>query len=397
MKMKASLKLFAVAVLSFMVAAGCSAQKTEKSVQSAAQQPAAKTVKVAAVGKVKIAEPVEQVADVLASAQVDIVSKTGADVLQLVKSRGDTVQKGELLVKLDDTDARLQRDKAALAVQSAKDALSSGKVDTANAVSKLEQTLAEATRAYNKTRNDYDRGLVDQTQLNQAQNAYTNTKNDLASLKQKSVTALELQLRSAELSLEQADRALSFCEIKSPISGIVTDLPVQAGMTVSAGFRIGQVQQLDPIKIKALLTPDSAKSIKGKQELAYHLPGDTQMHSGKVSYLSNVMDTQTNSYELDLLVDNKDLLLKPGTKVQVQLTDEAEQEVIAVPSLSIVREGTDSYVFVLSGDHVEKRKVELGRLNGIYQEILSGVQAGETIVVSGQNQLNDKDAVTVVK
>jgi predicted transcriptional regulator len=80
-------------------------------------------------------------------------------------------------------------------------------------------------------------------------------------------------------------------------------------------------------------------------------------------------------------------------RVQVQLTSEEEQIVAAIPTLSVVREAGETYVFVLVGDTVEKRKVELGRLNGLVQEVLSGVKEGEQLVVSGQHQLKDKEKV----
>lgn len=109
------------------------------------------------------------------------------------------------------------------------------------------------------------------------------------------------------------------------------------------------------------------------------------------------MSTQTKSYTLELEIPNADRKLKPGMKVQVLLTEENDQNVITVPTLSVVREGGDTFVFVLNGDVAEKRKVELGRLNETIQEVLSGVKEGERLIVSGQHQIKDKEKVQLAK
>jgi HlyD family secretion protein len=116
---------------------------------------------------------------------------------------------------------------------------------------------------------------------------------------------------------------------------------------------------------------------------------------GSVVYLSDVMNSQTKAYSLELEVPNAERKLKPGSKAQVLLTEENEQVVTVVPTLSIVREVGDSYVFILKGDVVEKRKVELGRLSETNQEIISGVQPDEMLVTSGQHQLKDQEKVQV--
>ena len=387
----------ALAVLAAVIA-GCSAQPKEQGAGPAETASAAvKTVKTAEIAKVQIAAPLEQVADVVASAQVSIVAKAGADVLEIPKKRGEKVAKGDVIVVLDDSDALLQRDQAVLSKESAQKGLATGRKQWQQNVTKMEQALADATKTYNKMKNDYDSGLVGKTELDQAENAYKNVKNDLANLKETSVDALEMQLKSAEMSLELSNRALAHYKIKAPIGGILTDLTVQEGMTLSPGISIGQILQIDPIKIRTLLTAQAADKVRGKNELQFYLPGSSKMYTGKVTYLADVIDTQTNAYELDLSIANADMALKPGMKVQVRLTDEAEEQVVAVPTLSIVREGADTFVFVLNGNKAEKRKVELGRLNELNQEILSGVQAGEKLIVSGQHQLKDGEQVEVAK
>ena len=402
-------KMAAAVALSVAIVSGCSAEQKPEAAQSAEAQTV-KTVKVQPITKQKIGEPPEQVADVVPAVQLDVIAKAGGEVTEIVKKRGDYVEEGEVIVRLDKTDMLLQKRKAELQLQSSQDALekarqdlANSKTEMANSVKKMEQSLAEATKAYNKARNDYDQGLLTKAQLDQAETQWKNLTMDLELLKQKqktlettdSLSQLETQAELARVTLEEVERNLSNLDIKAPTSGVLTELPVTEGMTVQPGFKIGHIEKLDKVVIKAQLTEEAAKLVRGKKELTYYVPDENIKAKAPIKYLSDVVDAQSKSYDLELEVANSDLALKPGMKVQVQLAEEEEQIVVTVPTLSIVREDGETYVFVLVGDTVEKRKVELGRLNELNQEVLSGVKEGEQLVVSGQHQLKDKEKVQV--
>lgn len=404
-------KLAAAVVLTVAVAAGCSTE-AGPTVPAATQEQAIKTVKVQKIAKQKIGDPLEQVADVAPVMQLDVMAKSSGDVKEILKKRGDQVNAGDVILKLDPADMNLQKEKASLQLRSSQDALvkaqqdlANSKTEMANSVKKMEQALLDVTKSYNKARNDYDQGLITKSQLDQAETLWKNQTMDLDLLKQKQKTletsdnlsSLTNQIQSASLSMQELDRSLSNLEVKTPVSGILTELPVVVGMTVQPGTKIGHVEQLDPIVIKAKLTENSAKLVSGKQELVYYVPGSPDKAKAKIKYLSGSIDTQSKTYELELETANANGALKPGTKVQIQLTTDDEQMVVTVPTLSIVREGGDSFVFVLVGDTVEKRKVQLGRLNELNQEVLSGIKEGEQLVVSGQNQLKDKEKVQLAE
>jgi RND family efflux transporter MFP subunit len=360
----------------------------------------------------KIADPLEQVADVVSSVQLEVVVKAGGDVHEIDKKSGEYVNKGDVIFRLDSSDAQLQRDQSVLQVKSvqaqlakAKEDLENSKTDLTSSIAKLTQAVNDAQNTYNKANNDYAAGSITKLQLDQFETQLNNQMLDLTGAQKKlkslestsSLDSLKVQSETAQLSVEQNDRNLSHLAVTAQISGVITDLPIDVGMTVQAGFKAVTIQQLDPIKIKANLTEASAKLVRGKRELSFYIPGIIDNTKAKVSYLADVMNAATDSYSLELEVPNPGHKLRPGMKAQVLLTDEAEETVVAVPTLSVIREGSDTFVYLLNGDHAEKRKVELGRLNGGNQEILSGVKEGEQLVVTGQNQLKDQEKVQVSK
>jgi HlyD family secretion protein len=406
-----SVKLLAAVALTSALAAGCASAPVPTK-QTAAQEQPIPTVTVQPIAKMTIADPLEQVADVISAVQLDVLAKTGGDVLEIVKHKGENVNKGDVIFRIDPTDVQLQHDQAAFNLQNSqlqysisKDNLENNKTDARSAVAKLVQAVADQEKSYNKLRNDYDAGLAEKPQVDQAEAQLNNTKLDLQSArdklaaleKNKSLDQLQLAAELAGVGLKQADRALSNLEIKAPASGVITDLGVDVGMTVQPGFRAGIVQQLDPIKIKADLTEETAKLVRGKPEVMFYIPGAVDRTKAKVSYLSDVMNPTTKAFSLELEVQNPDRKIRPGTKAQVLLTEAQDQNVIAVPTLSVVREGSDTFVFVVNGDRAEKRKVELGRLKDSNQEVLSGVKEGEQLVVTGQHLLKDQDKVQLAK
>jgi HlyD family secretion protein len=182
-------------------------------------------------------------------------------------------------------------------------------------------------------------------------------------------------------------------EVKAPANGVLSQMPIEMGMTLLAAAQVGIVEKLDTVKIKADLSLEAANIVRGKKELSYYTTDQSQQLKGKVSYLATLIDPVTKAYELNVEFPNADMSLLPGTIVRVQLTDEQEQVVIAIPTRAIYQENGETFVFLVRGDLVEKRTIELGRLNEPLQEVLSGVKEKELLVISGNNQLKNNEKV----
>ncbi|CAG7603699.1 Multidrug resistance protein MdtA [Paenibacillus solanacearum] len=405
---KAKKRVWTLALLAAVtaLAAGCSASKGQATVNMDLEN---KPLKTETIAKKKISEPREQIADVAAITTVDIMPKASGQVTSVYKKRGDVVQAGEALFHIDSRDAESASQKSRISLESARQSLEKSREDTVNtrrdlqsAIAKAEEQVSNAQKEYSKIRNDYDEGQATLRQVEQAETAYNNARLDLESQQNKlaamdktdPLAAQQAQASSSQVAYEDAQRALENYDVKAPVSGVLTDFSVEAGGSVSQTAKVGQVQQIDPIKIKAELTEASYQLVKNKKQLTFFSTDrSSEKATADITFLSNVMSAQTKTYSLELEVANADQKLKPGSRVLLQLTTEDEEQVIAVPTLSIVREGADSYVFVLQGDHVERRKVKLGRLGDTYQEVLDGVKEGEKLVTSGQHQLKDGQKV----
>lgn len=358
-----------------------------------------KTVRVDKIAKQQIGDPVEATAEVTSSLQMKVTAKQGGEVAQILKKRGDYVKTGDTILRLASEELESARTKAELDLKNAKDNLVRAKTEGAASAAQMQRAIDQQRRNFNKLRNDYDDGTVTETELETAQTELKNAESDLNLFRQQqrgTTAAAETDVYNAQSALQEADRALAELEVKAPLSGMLTAMPLEIGMNLPAGGEAGLIEVLNPVNIKANLSADAAKYVRGKQELTYYTADAEQKSKASIKFLANVINPDTKAYDLILEVPNPDTALKPGTPVRVQLTDENEQTAVAIPTQSILKEGEESFVFVLNGDTVEKRRVELGRLNEPLQEVLSGVKENEWLVISGQRQLTNKEKVRVL-
>ncbi|WP_186438182.1 efflux RND transporter periplasmic adaptor subunit [Cohnella terricola] len=378
----------------FVFAASLAACSADTSGSQASESPAAATnqVKVEPVGKASMGDPREQVAEVSANVRMDITADAGGMILHLLKKNGERVKEGDVIAQFDSRNAQIEKERAEAAVKNAEASLASTsaelkaqRLQATNVVVKLEAQLKQQARTGT------------QEEIDEVMRSLKAERGKLDALNQtKSIEALQAQLESSKISLKQAQMAWSNGTIIASTSGVLTDVKAVEGMSVQPGSVIGVIQNADKVKLKASLSETAASLARNKDELVF-LTSDRQGASrkAKVVYLAELPDSNTRLYGLELEVDNTDLALKPSSRVQVQLTTPEEENVVAVPSLSIVREGSDTFVFLLNGTKAEKRKVELGRINGPYQEVIGGIKVGETLVVSGQHSLQDGQTVEV--
>lgn len=109
------------------------------------------------------------------------------------------------------------------------------------------------------------------------------------------------------------------------------------------------------------------------------------------------VDPASGLYQVKLSVDNSSTLIKPGMYASIKIFDKAIDNAITLPTDTVIRDGEESYVFVLGSDgKAQKRKVTSGADNGEVLVISSGLKAGEKVIFRGQDYLDDGDSVRVV-
>lgn len=219
---------------------------------------------------------------------------------------------------------------------------------------------------------------------------------------QQNVDQMQLQLTNAENSLAAAERTLKNVKentvLVTPISGVVTARNYDPG-DMTGALPIVTVAQVNPLKI-IINVPESefAKVNKGMPaKITFDTYGD-EIFEGKVSMVSPTVDVNSRTFGVEISLSNADGKILPGMFGRVKLELGTAQHVV-VPDRAIVKQpgSANQYVYVYHNGKVSYNKVELGQRLGSTYELLSGVESGDTVVVTGQTKLSDGSSVIIAK
>lgn len=216
-------------------------------------------------------------------------------------------------------------------------------------------------------------------------------------------TATEVQELSAKLALDKAKLALRDAElaadrrtIRSPISGIVGILPVDAGNYVTSDTTIARVDNRDHILIDVWVPERFAPLIKIGQEVkATSIVRPGEVFIGRISAIDNMIDEQSRTLRIRAEVDNKQGLLQSGMSFSVALNFPGDPYP-AVDPLAIQWNAEGSYVWRVKGDRVERVRVVIVERNADSVLVTGDIHQGEEVVIQGVQNLQEQGLVDVV-
>jgi Cu(I)/Ag(I) efflux system membrane fusion protein len=196
-----------------------------------------------------------------------------------------------------------------------------------------------------------------------------------------------LDLSEADIAaLERGAKPHRTVALRAPFAGIVMDLDVREGAAVEPGMRLFTLADLSRVWVNVDVYADQLAWVKQGDPVDMtiaQLPG-SGWH-GHVDYLYPTLDTDTRTVTARLVFDNPDGVLRPGMFANAAFEAEFREQVLAVPKEAVIRTGTHDAVMLALGDgRFKPVAVKLGAENNGYVEILSGLSAGQRIVLSGQ-------------
>ena len=188
-------------------------------------------------------------------------------------------------------------------------------------------------------------------------------------------------------------------QLLSPITGIVTARNYDSGDMYSGGSPIFTVEQVRPVKLLINVSESLFTKVKKGKDVDIRLDvyGD-EVFKGKVSLVYPTIDPNTRTFPVEIKIDNNDERVRPGMFARVTIGFGTQNHVVA-PDLAIVKQSGagDRYIYVYKDGKVSYEKVELGRRMGNKYEVISGVNSGDQVVVSGQSRLNNGMEVEIEK
>lgn len=330
-----------------LASAGC-----KKQAGGPAQMPAPQVI-VAQAREQRVTETLSRVANVQANESIEIRAEADGIVEEILFQEGQPVEKGHVLVRLDET-----------------------KFAANLAQSEANFKLAEANFARSKEL--FQNNLISQQDFDQASAVF--------------------QANSANQEFNR--RQLRDARIVAPFSGIMGARRISPGQLITKNTTISYLIDLDPAKIEFDIPERFLGQVRTNQQISVHVeafPG--KEFTGTVFFVSPFVDPTNRTALIKATIPNPDYQLKPGMFANLDLTLTVRDSSIVIPEEAVTQILTNSQALVFAVDDANKaqlRKVTLGvRLVGEV-EVRQGLKAGERVIVEGLQKVVPGGPVRIV-
>lgn len=326
----------------------CGSKDEKSELKKEKKPPAAVTYYV--VQPQQIANSIFATGTLLPNEQVELRSEASGRIIALYFEEGNAVNKGQLLVKINDADYQAQLKKAKVALQFAKD---------------VEQRQQKLLAIAAISQEDYDKAVND--------------------------------LNKSEADVELLKALIDKTEIRAPFSGLVGLRKISNGEFVNSSTLIATLQQIDPLKIEFAVPEKYASQLKKGESVSFTVEGNDSIYTAQLYAIDNSINTNTRSIIVRGRTANGKLQLKAGAFAKVQLNLDEATNALMIPADVLIPGMSGQKVYVMLNGIALSRVVETGIRNENDIQIISGIAAGDTIITSGLLIMKDSLQVTAVK
>jgi len=348
--------------------------------------------------------------------QANVTPKISAPVRRVLVNRGDHVKAGQVLAELESRDlaaaaneSKSQYDQAQAAYQAATGAtLVDEKTKSQADVASAQQALEAAKKLYENRVELVKQGALAQkladdakVAMVQAQSQFDTVQRHLQTLnsvgQREQIRGAQAQVDAAKAHYENSAVQVAYSEVRSPISGVISDRPVYPGEMAASGTALISIIDVSQVVARTNVPVKEAAFIKVGSPAT--LPGPDGDIAGKVVVVSPSVDPATTTVEVWVQAPNPGERMRPGATVHVTIKAETLKDVVIVPAAALLNfdEGGQKVMVIGADGLAHERRITVGVRQGDNVEIATGVQEGEKVVVSGGLGLEDKARVKIIE
>lgn len=328
--------------------------------------------------------------------------------------QGASVKAGQLLLQLDDADARAQLARAQAQLKGAQtgmQAVSGGGTQeeiltSQNSLIKARADRDVAQRNSQAMQRLLQTGAASQAEVDAAQAQLRVADANVHMLEQKlhdrfskdEIAHAQSQVAEAQAAVTAASDLLRNLNVAPPFAGMAYNLPVRPDTFVASGDLLVQVADLHKVRVRAFVDePEIGRLQVGQQvEVTWDaLPG--RSWTGTVEYLpTNILQHGTRMVgEVTCILDNADLKLLPNTNVAVAIIQARHDNALTVPREAVRQDSDGKYVFQIIGGKLKRRSVQTAISNLTRVEITSGIPDGAVLALGAVNMQPLRDGTPV--
>lgn len=219
----------------------------------------------------------------------------------------------------------------------------------------------------------------------------------------KSLSTSKTKLGEARIALRSSDqklRALGIDEVsvsqitnsdhtdftrylmRAPLGGIVIERHLVRGESVKTDSKAFTIADVSTIWVDISIYPRDLPNVRSGQTVVVKTNNGKEV-TGKIEFVSPHVSEATRTAKARLVLDNSNSLLKPGQFVKAEIAISNTAAAVRIPKSALQNQNGKSVVFVADAGRFEARPVEVGEQDSTYVEVVSGLKAGETVVVDG--------------
>lgn len=330
-------------------------------------------------------------------------------VRRVLVHEGDRVKAGQLLVQLEDFDARTQAAKAQASLRGAEAELQGVTTGTSGNQAQLAKARTEldaARRNLEALQRLQQRGAASGGEIQAAQNRVNVAEADIRALEAKAspqtsnadVARAQAQAGEARAALSAANELLRDTNIRAPRDGMVYSLPVHEGQFVQAGDLIVAVADLSKVQVRAFVDePEIGRLAPGQivRVTWDALPG--RVWQGTLTRVPTtvIQRGSRNVGEITTTIDNPDLKLLPNVNVSANVITAERNGVLTVPREAVHQHGGESHVYEIANGKLKQHNVTIGIADLTRIEIMSGVSEGTLVALGTMTNQRLGDGVPV--
>jgi len=369
-----------------VMTANCSLHEARVAASGAEQR--AVTAQVETVADSEIADIYQASGSVRARYSAAIAAKIAANILEVRVQTGDHVQAGQTLIVLDspDLEANLRRSEAARAeAESAID-------ETESAITAARANFELARVTHKRFQDLLANASVSQQELDESQARLRSAEAtvEMAASKRRQIGARRSQ---AEAEIAAANVALGYATLTAPFAALVTERKADPGALAMPGAQLLVLEREGDARLEASIDESRLRLVRLGESVAVEIDGLNRTVAGRVAEVVPSVDAATRSFTVKI-----DLPALPGLRSGMfgRAGFAAGKRVaLVVPQSAVLERGQIRSVYIVEGDTARLRLVALGEERGDLREVLSGLNAGERIIVRPAPLLADGARVAI--